>query len=479
MEWKINKKIVFIFLLLVLTSLHTRCFALTDEIGDPTVPPSSTRSGLFETPRSSKTGFQGFVPYRSTSRFADPASPGSGLYLGRSAAATSTKLQPSAQPYYVPLGTKSSTTMAGEGSMLSYSNIRSNKPVSGYSAEKPMEMDRPSVRNSVKMLESSPLYDYSRTRPLSYDPADLERIITYDSIRQKNKKDLSDALQRAARGIYKADTEESSHSLLDDYQKEQLNQNTNLSLEPVKQTRRSEPFKPLQPGQTLTDKTKATTAGSVYEQMLQQVLETQQAQAQPEPQEEISENEESAESKPDELRSQLSYIDEDTIKAVTGIHKSFATEAQDKFNYYMRKAEELLDKGRYYRATDAYTLAGIYKPDDPLAFAGRSHALFASGEYMSSAYFLARAIDIFPQYVNFKIDLRAMIPDEERLDSRIEDVQQWIDKTNSPQLSFLLAYIHYQLGRIDLAIEAIQFAQDQMPDSTAVKALKQAIEKKL
>ncbi|OHB55446.1 MAG: hypothetical protein A2173_10010 [Planctomycetes bacterium RBG_13_44_8b] len=178
------------------------------------------------------------------------------------------------------------------------------------------------------------------------------------------------------------------------------------------------------------------------------------------------------------MRSELSDIQKETSEAVVGIHKSFATEAADKFNYYMRIAEKFMSEGKYYRAVDAYTLAGIYKSDDPLAYAGRAHALFASGEYMSSAYFLARAIDIFPQYVNFKIDLNAMIPDKDRLESRIEDVKQWIDRTDSAQLSFLLAYIYEQLDKLNLATEAIQFAQEKMPDSPAAAALKQAIEKK-
>jgi tetratricopeptide (TPR) repeat protein len=159
------------------------------------------------------------------------------------------------------------------------------------------------------------------------------------------------------------------------------------------------------------------------------------------------------------------------------VHKSFATQANDKFNYYMRIAEEFLKQGKYYRATDAYTLASIYKPDDPLAYAGRAHALFASGEYMSSAYFLARAIDIFPEYVRFKIDLNAMIPDKDRLESRIIDVKQWIEKTQSAELNFLLAYIYYQLDKSELASEAINIAADKIPDSVSVKALKQAIEK--
>ena len=171
-------------------------------------------------------------------------------------------------------------------------------------------------------------------------------------------------------------------------------------------------------------------------------------------------------------------MDKETAEATVGVHKSFATESNDKFNYYMRSAEEFLKEGKYYRAADAYSLAGIYKPDDPLAFAGRAHALFASGEYMSSAYFLSRAINIFPQYVKFKIDLNAMIPDKDRLESRIADVKQWIQRTDSPELSFLLAYIYYQLDKTALATEAIDLAAGKIPDSVSVTTLRQAIEKK-
>jgi tetratricopeptide (TPR) repeat protein len=144
----------------------------------------------------------------------------------------------------------------------------------------------------------------------------------------------------------------------------------------------------------------------------------------------------------------------------------------------MKSAENYLKQGKYYRAADSYTLASIYNPSDPLAYAGRSHALFASGEYMSSAYFLTMAINMFPQYVNFKVDLNAMIPDKDRLESRISDVKVWIEKTNSPELNFLLAYIYYQLGKPDLATKAIDTAAQKMPNSQAAKALKQVIEQK-
>jgi tetratricopeptide (TPR) repeat protein len=144
----------------------------------------------------------------------------------------------------------------------------------------------------------------------------------------------------------------------------------------------------------------------------------------------------------------------------------------------MKSAEVFLKQGKYYRAADAYTLASIYKPSDPLAYAGRSHALFASGEYMSSAYYLMMAIDMFPDYVKFKIDLNAMRPDKDRLESRIADVKVWIGRADSAELNFLLAYIYYQLGKPDLASQAIDAAAKKMPDNQAVKSLKQAIEHK-
>ena len=317
----------------------------------------------------------------------------------------------------------------------------------------------PKVEKKADIPAVSPLYDYSRTRPLSYEPTDLERIIAYDLIREKNKKNLSDALQRASEGAHKIPAE--------DQQTQKTAQSTLLKPEPVEPIKRSfEPVEPLQPGQVPTAETEKTAGKkSVYEQMLEQVAETAQPQeipqsAQQKPKEQ-KQAEESEEKTPSGLRSEFSKIEKETAEALVGVHKSFATQANDKFNYYMRTAEEFLKQGKYYRAVDAYTLASIYKPDDPLAYAGRAHALFASGEYMSSAYFLARAINIFPGYVKFKIDLNAMIPDKDRLESRIADIKQWIEKTESAELSFLLAYIYYQLDKTDSALKAINFAAEK------------------
>ncbi len=162
-------------------------------------------------------------------------------------------------------------------------------------------------------------------------------------------------------------------------------------------------------------------------------------------------------------------------REILGEYKTFASFAEDKFNRHMWAAEEYLKRGRFYRAADAYTLASIYKPDDPLAYAGKSHALFAAGEYMSSALFLARALEIFPQYAQFKIDLVAMVGDKDKLESRIANVEEWLDESGAAELQFLLGYVYYQMGRQTEAEKMIYAAFERMPESPAVVALKNAI----
>ncbi len=163
-------------------------------------------------------------------------------------------------------------------------------------------------------------------------------------------------------------------------------------------------------------------------------------------------------------------------KAALGSFDTFASFSEDKFNQYMRAAEQYLKQGKYYRAADAYTLASIYKPDDPLAYAGKSHALFASGEYMSSALFLSRALRIFPEYAGFKIDLVAMVGDRDKLEGRVVDVEEWLRMSGAPELEFLLAYVYYRMDRLKKAKGAISAAYEKMPEAPAVLALKKAIE---
>jgi tetratricopeptide (TPR) repeat protein len=138
-------------------------------------------------------------------------------------------------------------------------------------------------------------------------------------------------------------------------------------------------------------------------------------------------------------------------------------------------------------------MASVYDAESPLAYAGKSHALLAAGEYMSSSLFLSRAVEMFSDYVGrlkaggaetagaelnlFKLFAPSlMVIGRDKLESRAADVEQWQQKSDSAELQFLLSYVYYQMGRPERAREAIKRASEKMPDSRAVSVLKKAIE---
>ena len=163
-------------------------------------------------------------------------------------------------------------------------------------------------------------------------------------------------------------------------------------------------------------------------------------------------------------------------RGILGEHKTFASYSQDKFNQYLREAEGYLKDGKYYLAARTYDLALIYKPKDPLVYAGKGHALFGAGEYMSSALYIARALEIFPEYARFKIYLEEMTGDRDHLESRIKDVGAWLEHSDAGELHFLLGYVYFQMGRYESAAESIGKAYEKLPDAPAVITLKKAIE---
>lgn len=169
----------------------------------------------------------------------------------------------------------------------------------------------------------------------------------------------------------------------------------------------------------------------------------------------------------------------DQVKNTTVIYDSYESFSQAKYNQLYRAAEGHLSIGRFHQAADAFTLAAIYKPDDPACHAGRGHALFAAGEYVSGALFIIRAIEIDPQYLNNKIDFVELLGDAELLNNRLVDLQLWLQKSNAPGLGFLLCYVYYHTGNLDKANQLIDIVCREMPQSRAATALKTAIGFKL
>jgi len=145
------------------------------------------------------------------------------------------------------------------------------------------------------------------------------------------------------------------------------------------------------------------------------------------------------------------------------------------YERHMQAARSYVRAGRYYRAAESFTLASGYQPSNALAYLGKSIALFAAGEYVSSSLCLARALELNPQSALTQARIVNAAGGPERFDQRLADLEQCLKESNAPQLQFLLAYVYHHSGRSQEAAIAIKAAQKGLPSSVAVDILKAAI----
>jgi tetratricopeptide (TPR) repeat protein len=458
-------------------------------LGLGTVPPSAYKSGLIPSinPIDSSfnnvvTGnvaggmqFRGVVPYRGVTDFTGSIPPGStGLdsFLRNTAPAQdSVKYGGGTTPFYSPSWTVTTTTPSG--------NIITAPQSTGNYNIQPYSPGLPAGQMNYYRVGYAPLMS---NRPLSISPEELEKAINTDAknypkgvepvsetqSQQQFWQQLripmgpSQQLSRNDNGTSMRGTEPNLGSLLNSKlgltigvsQEEKGNQPGNLEAAPGQMSNR---------GPDVYDKMKVpfrkpeTNAGG-------SIGETNDLNIN------LMEPSKGTETGISSTANPVAY---------GGIYKSFAAFNDDKFNRHMMMAEKYMKQGRFYRAADAYTLATIYKPGDPLGYAGKSQALFAAGEYMSSSLFLARTLEIFPEYPKVRIDLIAMIGDKDTVESRILEAREWTAKSESGELEFLLSYIYYQMDRMEFSRQAIESAATKMPNSRAVAAMKKAVDERL
>ena len=498
--------------------------AVDNPIGPPTVPPSSytyqpayrnytlapgAYSNLIVT--GNITGgkhFRGIVPYRSVSEFTAPLGSSSLNSFLRSSAGSyhySDRAPGSAWPYYLPSQTVTAINRGGQ-SGLEMPRIRVNKGTGEFlpPLAKTQEMQPGSgelrrdeqVRTEFQIDEEMV---YRKFRPVSVLPEELEQLLSrYERPEEAEEPEPvpeDEQLAELRQGL--AEAKKKAQEI--DRKIEDMFPGTESLKPPEPAEPEDYTIKPPQPPQPFETPAEKQEPLDVYQQMLQQVQEDFQEYL------EQAEQKEKQRGKEDEKTEQPSQpaplvpptgpasvadytrlgditdrkipeLETPFAKAMLGLRKSFATDKDDRFNQYLKAAHDYMKQGKYYRAADAYTLASIYEPKNPLPIAGKAHALLAAGEYLSSALFLSKAIEIFPGYVRFQIDLAEMIGDKDKLESRVIDITQWQKRTGSPELQFLLAYVFYNTGKLPWAKQAIDAAFEKMPDSRAVVILKQTID---
>jgi len=154
---------------------------------------------------------------------------------------------------------------------------------------------------------------------------------------------------------------------------------------------------------------------------------------------------------------------------------NFEAQSRQQFQANMQQAAAWLQKGRFYRAADAYSTAIVYDYASGAAHQGKAHALFGAGEYMSAAYFLYQALTLDPKLAKQRTDLRKLFADEKKFPSRLKELNDWQTKSNAAELKFLQGYVLYQIGSRDQAKTLLTDALILNPTLTAIRPILHAM----
>jgi hypothetical protein len=120
--------------------------------------------------------------------------------------------------------------------------------------------------------------------------------------------------------------------------------------------------------------------------------------------------------------------------------------------------EAYLQKREFARAADAFSLAAQYRVDEAQALAGKSFALLCLEEYTRSAWLLGRTLGVMPTYAEYPTILPLVLGDAQ-VKKCLNALQRSVTEMPTVSSLFLLGYVHYQLGDLELSRQVLQSAQ--------------------
>ena len=399
--------------------------------------------------------FRGVVPYSSVSGLAARTGTEAVDTFLKETQRTGYGWQPgAARPYYSPSGTVSRLSPSGEPAYV---------PTEGTPG--PLGPLPPAQAKSAELDLQQLAQEY---RPLSRTPGELVDVILRQSPASETEtsllKAINDIRQKELVGELQKLKEKADELTAKDIAP--TYKESPIAVEPL------EPINPEYPETGITAVTPATTEkpGDIYDKMLQQLdkdfdeymrsREGSKDEGTPERGLPAPDSAFSGSTAPDtsadRTGAQTGRLspDKDRLSAILQAGKTGRTMDLDQLNaegykLYMDLGAEYMKQRKYYRAAEVYGLAGVYLRDKAESYAGQGWALFATGEYMSSAYYLGRGIELDPNAAAKKLDLNDFIG-EDRVKYRLNDLQQWQKRMYSSEMQFLLAYAYYQTGnRVD------------------------------
>ncbi|MBN1437380.1 MAG: hypothetical protein JW936_09910 [Sedimentisphaerales bacterium] len=151
-------------------------------------------------------------------------------------------------------------------------------------------------------------------------------------------------------------------------------------------------------------------------------------------------------------------------------------QSTDYFTQYFNQGIAYMGQGQFYNAVTALENASLFDGPSELADLALAHALFGAGDFMSSAYYLNRVFTYAPELAAVQTNLADLFGQSEIIQTRLESLQTWYERSNEPILLFLKGYILYQQNDIDGARAALDTAaQETAEDTPSITVLLNAI----
>lgn len=121
----------------------------------------------------------------------------------------------------------------------------------------------------------------------------------------------------------------------------------------------------------------------------------------------------------------------------------------DRYTVYMRSAEELLAKERYFDAEERFISAMSSRDGDVNAAVGRAHAELGGGLFLSAALNLRQIFIGHPEVTGMRYG-PGLLPAPQRLEELVPMLREGVDSpTTGADTGLLLAYIGFQRQRPD------------------------------
>jgi hypothetical protein len=121
----------------------------------------------------------------------------------------------------------------------------------------------------------------------------------------------------------------------------------------------------------------------------------------------------------------------------------------DRLNELIRRGEEHLGKGDFFRAERSFDHALRLTPYHPMAMAGLAHAQIGAGVHVSAAASVRSLCTEHPEMIDVRYD-ESLLPSVDVLRSRQAAlVERLDDAQHAGEYALLLAYIGHQLGDAD------------------------------